>query len=250
MRAGIVCGVILLCAFSAAAAEQELQPEENTDERASALASLERKLAEVKKLEREIEHLRKLTAPEPAVRLRVRVFEASHDKIKALGLSLPGGVERETEIEEQLTALTASPVVAARLMADNSISVIEGEAGGVRVGAEFSAEQLIQAQADPARFAFHGTEVAVTPKTEQDGRLSIELVCRQISPVLHSDLGPQLRIEEISTVVKLAPDEVVVLEGAKEERAERIAMAGISKSDRAVRQTVNHIQTFVVVSRH
>ena len=250
MRAGIVCCVILLGPLGAAAAERELPRGENSDQRARALDALKRKLAEAEKLEREIECLRKATmAPGQTVGLRVRVFEASLEKIKALGTSLPHGVEGAAEVEEQLTSLLAHPHVVARLIADESLSIIEGTEGRVRAGAEFTAEQLIQAQADPARFAFHGTEVGATPKTEEDGRLSIELDCRHFSPILHSDLGPQLRIGEISAVVKLAPNEAVVLDGAKEERLEKVA-AGVSLSGRAVRQTVNHIQTFVVVSRH
>lgn len=252
MRAGIVCCVILSGSLLATAAEHELQRGDNVDQRGRALESLERKMAEAQKLQREIENLQKLaTAPGPAVCLRVRVLKVSLEKIKQLGLSWPRGVEGATGIEEQLTALLANRNTA-KLTADESFSVIEGTEGRVRAGAELTAEQLIQAKADPVRFAFDGTEVVATPKTEDDGRLAIELVCRQFRPILYSKLGPQLRIEEISTVVKLAPDEAVVLEGAKQEVIAASEVERVSKSGKVVRQTtdtVNHIQTFVVVSR-
>lgn len=255
MRAGIVCCTILLGPLLSVAAEQELQQGENADPRRRALESLERKLAEAAKLEREIENLQKLaTAPGPAVRLRVRVLEASLERIKERGLSWPpavgGAVCGATEIEEQLTALLASRNVA-KLTADESFSVIEGTEGRVRAGIELSAEQLTRAKADPARFAFHGTEVVATPKTDDDGRLAIELDCRQFRPILYK-LGPQLRIQGVSTVVKLAPDEVAVLEGGKQELVASTVTEGVSKTGEAVRQftnTVHHHQTFIVVSR-
>ncbi len=256
MRAGIVCCVILLGPWLAAAAEQELQQGEKAAPRARALEALERKRAEAQKLQREIENLQKVAAaPGPAVRLRVRVFVASLEKIKQRGLSWPpavgGAVGDATGIEEQLTALLASRN-AAKLMADESLSVIEGTEGRVRAGGEFPAERLIQAKADHARFAFHGTEVVATPRTENDGRLAIELVCRQFRPILYSNLGPQLRIQEISTVVKLAPEEAVVIEGAKQEFVASTVTKGVSKTGEVVRQMSNtavHHQTFIVVSR-
>lgn len=255
MRAGIVCGVILLGPLLVAA-EQELQKGEDADPRASALESLERKRAEAEKLQREIENLQKLAAaPGPTVRLRVRVLEASLEKIKQRGLSWPptvgGAVGGASGIEEQLTALLASRNVA-KLITDESLSVIEGTEGRVRAGSEFPAEQLIQAKADPARFGFHGTEVFATPRTEVDGQLAIGLVCRQFRPILYSKLGPQLRIQEISTVVKLAPEEAVVIEGAKQEFVASTVTEEVSKTGDAVRQmsnTVHHHQTFIVVSR-
>lgn len=255
MRAGIVCCVILLGPWLAAATEQELQQGEKAAPRARALEALERKRAEAQKLQREIENLQKVAAaPEPAVRLRVRVFVASLEKIKQRGLSWPpavgGAVGDATGIEEQLTALASRNV--AKLVADESLSVIEGTEGRVRAGGEFAAEQLIQAKADHARFAFHGTEVVATPRTENDGRLAIELVCRQFRPILYSNLGPQLRIQEISTVVKLAPEEAVVIEGAKQEFVASTVTEGVSKTGEVVRQMSNtavHHQTFIVVSR-
>ena len=255
MRAGSVCCVILLGPLLAAAAEQKLQPGENADPRARALESLERKLAEAEKLDREIEHLKKLAAaPAPTVRLRVRVLEASLERIKQHGLSWPpaagGAVGRATGIEEQMTTLLANH--AGRMITDESVSVIEGTEGRVLAGTELKAEQLIQAKADPARFAFRGTEVLATPRTDDDGRLAIALACRQFRPILYSKLGPQLRIQEISSTVKLAPEETVVLEGAKEERTDVTVTEEVSKTGQVVRQkayTVHHFQTFVIVSR-
>lgn len=250
MRAGLIGCVIFLAPFSAMAAKPNPTKQNAAATRVKQIGELERKLAEAERLEREIEQLKKpAAAPGPAVQLRVRVFETALDKVQQLGLPLPQGRGEAAKVESQLATLLANN--AAKLMADERLSVAEGVEGCIRAGAEYPAEVLAKANGDPAKFAFHGTEFVATPRSQADGRQAIELVCKQFQPKLYSKLGPQLRVEEVSAVVKLAPGEAAVLEVAKQERVASemrgFSIAGLDIGQ--VTETVHDVQTFVVVSR-
>lgn len=163
-------------------------------------------------------------------------------------LPLPRGDAVKTE--RLLAALLAKHSLG-KLVEDERFSVVEGIESCVRAVAKFSAETLAKVNADPAIFAFHGIELSATPRSQADGRVKLDLVCKQFRPILYSDLGPQLRIDEISATVKLALGDVVVLEGAKQERVAS-EVRGFSKSGLDIgkeTQTVRRMQTLVVVSR-
>jgi hypothetical protein len=247
MRAGLICFVVLLAPLSAVAANPKPSKQNAAATRVKQIDALERKLAEAERLEREIEQLKKSAAapPGPAVQLHVRVFEMALDKVQQLSLPLPQGRAEAAKVESQLATLLANN--AAKLMADERLSVAEGVEGRIRAGAEYPAEVLAKANADPAKFAFHGTEFVATPRS----RRAIELVCKQFQPKLYSKLGPQLRVEEVSAVVKLGPGEASVLEVAKQERTisefRGVSIAGLDIGQAT--ETVHYVQTFVVVSR-
>lgn len=250
MRAGLICCVVFLAPFSAMAAKPNPAKQNFAATRVKRIDALERKLAEAERLEREIEQLKKPAgAPGPAVQLRVRMFEAAPEKVKQLGLPLPRGGGETAKVETQLAPLLANK--AAKLIADERLSVAEGAEGCIRAGAEFPAEVLAKANADPTRFAFRGTELVVIPRSQADGRQAIELVCKQFQPKLYSKLGPQLQVQEVSAVVKLAPGEAAVLEVAKQERTisefRGFSIAGLDIGQAT--ETAHVIETFVVVSR-
>lgn len=252
MRAQASFWLIVLVPALAAAAEPDKPKKAGADQRAGASELLGEKLAEAESLHSEIERLRNLAGkPRTNFRLRVRIIEASLSEVKRIGISWPpNGAGEAKEIDEQLTALLSNRS-AAKLVGDETLTAGDGATARLRVGAETPASELSKVNADRDQFAFRGTEIVATPKLKADGRLAVEIVCKQLDPILYSKKGPQLRIHELSTAIELAPDAAVVLDGAKQERVESESR-GFSKSGLDISfetHTVHQIQTFVIVCR-
>lgn len=94
---------------------------------------------------------------------------------------------------------------------------------------------------------FSGIEIWITYKSQSDGVVALDFVCKDSRPVIYTK-APYARIHDISTLLELKPGEASVLESAKQERIEThatgvVALPGLSKTDH-----VHTIQTFVIVT--
>ncbi|MGH7139441.1 MAG: hypothetical protein ACREHD_27160 [Pirellulales bacterium] len=209
-------------------------------------------MIEAERLASEISRLREVAGePRPNLRLRVRIVELSLTKVKNLGV--PYSVRLDgiaVEVDRQLSLLNDKNL--AKVRADETLVVANGSEARLHTGAELPADSLSQDASDRGQQRFSGTEIAVSPKLQADGRLRIQLVCKEIRPVTRSGKEPQLRVHDISTVAELAPGECIAIPGRKEERVEttvRGALPAVAVALGRVTDTVNQIQTFVVVSR-
>lgn len=252
MHARIAFWLMLLSPMSAIAAEPGGNRASYPDQRTSARNALATKLAEAERLQSEIERLRQLTGePRPNVRVRVRIVETSLAKIKQMGVNWPGAGEGKLrEIETQLKVLLANRS-AAKLLADETLTVAVGVEGRMRAGTELQASQLAKVNEEPGKFAFRGTEIAVTPWSQADGRLTIRLVCKQLDPVFHSAQGPQLGVHELATAVKLGLEDAVILDGGKKSviAVEEAGAPFLGRLLSRETQTMHQVQQFVIVCR-
>jgi type II secretory pathway component GspD/PulD (secretin) len=252
MRARIAVGLLLLWPTSAIAAEPRGNRANYPGQRSKAREALAKKLAESERLQREIEQLRQLAGePRPNVRVRVRIIETSLAKIEQMGLSWPDKAEGPTrEIEAQLKALLANRS-AAKLLADETLTIALGVEGRMRAGTELPESQLAKVNADPGKFAFRGTEITVTPRSQGYGQLAIDLVCKQLDPMLGSNQGPRLGVHELATSVKLGPEDAVILDGGTQDRvaSETIGFPLVGRLFSRETETAHQMQQFVIISR-
>jgi hypothetical protein len=218
------------------------------DQRAAAQRSLDEKLAELERLQAEIEHLRKAAGdPQRNVRLRIRLVEVSLTKMKALDLQPPyAGTQDAIELERQMAALIQKSL--ARPVLDKVLNVAQGSECRFRAGTELPASPQSKGHTAMPGLDVSGTEIAATPREHRDGRLAIELVCNYSRPIIYGENSPQRQVQEISTVVKIAPGGSVVLEGNINQRIESVSR-GILPALSRTTDHVNEIQTFIVVSR-
>lgn len=241
---------LILLSPTLATAAEPYSSEDEVDHRANAIASLRAKLIEAERLASEITRLREAAGePRPNLRLRVRIVELSLTKAKNLGVPYSIRLDgNAVEVDRQLNLLNDKYL--ARVSADETLVVANGSEARLHTGAELPADS--QGASDRGQQRFWGTEIAVSPKLQADGRLRIQLVCKETRPVTRSGEEPQLRVHDLSTVAELAPGECIAIPGRKEERVEttvRGPLPAVAVALGRVTDTVNQIQTFVVVSR-
>lgn len=241
---------LLFMAPIVAAAEPDHNADRATDERAAAQQALEEKLIELETLQAEIERLRKAAGePQRNVRLRIRLVEVSLTKMKALGLQpLSVGNQDAIELERQMAALVNDQKRLAKVVLDKVMTVADGSESRFRAGTELPSAPDSKGDATIPGHDFLGTEIAVTPREQNDGRLAIELVYNYSRPIIYANNSPQRGVHDFSTVVELAPAEAVVLEGNIDRRIESVSR-GILPALSRTTDHVNEIQTFIVVSR-
>jgi hypothetical protein len=241
--------LILLWPNRAPAADP-YRDDENAGSRAEALEALREKQAEAEDLQIEIERLRRLAGEPPLnVNVRVRLIEVSLTKlenVRGLGTpELPG--DHEATVTDGLFATLIDKRIA-KSKADEILTVADGCQARLHSGME-ALPTRVAGDAENDR-TFQGTEIGITPRWQTDGRLAIELVSKEARPIFLSGRDPQERVHEVTTMVELAPGKAIVLEGGKEQRVESSSrgILGVPALSRRT-DTINEIQTFIVVSR-
>jgi hypothetical protein len=204
MHARGIFWLIFLSPVLATAAEPDGHGGNDAELRDSARESLREKLAEAETLQSEIERLRQLSGePSPNVQVRVRIVEVSLTKAKNVGWAWASTLDSNVvKLDQQLALLVQKSV--ARLRADENVLVADGFEARFHVGSELIPGVPAQGETEQGKLNFRGAEIAVTPRSQPDGRLAIDLVCKKFNPLIYSDQPPQQRVHEISTAVELA----------------------------------------------
>lgn len=249
MRFQLLFSLVLMWPFLATA-EPQGDGDNGSDQWAGAQEALEEKLIELEKLQNEIQRLRKAAGePQRNVRLRIRLVEVSLTKLKSLGLrALATDNNDAVEVERQIAMLIQKSV--AKGVLDKVVTVADGSESRFRSGTELPANPQSKGDSTVPGVDFLGTEIAVTPREQNDGRLAIELVYNYSRPIIYGNSSPQRGVHDFSTVVELAPAEAVVLEGNIDRRIESVSrgVIGLPALSRTT-DHINDIQTFIVVSR-
>lgn len=240
--------LILFAACCAASAEaQEVAPYPTTDARASLEVQLAAREAELKALQAEVGRLQDgLGLGEPQLRVELKIFQLSHNRLRKLGVEFPVGKSAlsgllEAEADDgatiptaaiaadhpalkQLDAWSADQSRPAVLAASPVLVTPFGKPTFMRVGKEFSILVPGAQGATSVEHRFYGKQLDVAGKLLESG--AIELSVRPRDSDIDPDCSvkingqeiPGLTVREVDLNVTLRPDQVLLIYGMVETR--------------------------------
>jgi Flp pilus assembly secretin CpaC len=237
---------------------------------------LKRKLAELDRLQAEVDKLRVVTKTPAQVLVHVEVLEVSLTKLRKLGIELPAGPGGIIAAPEAIAKLrrpavythTSEPKAApiaedhtsaefvallkreniGKVLADPSLVALSGRPASFLVGGQIPIPVPAAGGQSTVEYRDFGTQVDVSATTLGNDRVRMEIK-PSVSELddthaieVHGVRIPALRVRQCNAGYEAAFDETVVLGGAVQERIE-----SIKTSDGRVEERPHEFATWFVV---